>query len=80
MIEVEMVDQDVQTLAYGLFGNQSKSIEDGIYTIYDFNNNIYKQYDLYEIKDKYTGAPLFEIREQRNNIDFTKNFSTVTTI
>lgn len=80
MIEVEMVEHDVQTLAYGLFGNQTKSIDDGIYTIYDTNNNIYKQYDLYEIKDKFTGMPLFEVREQRNNIDFTKNFSTVTTV
>ena len=80
MIEVEMVDHDFETLAYGLFGNQSKSIEDGIYTIYNFNNDIYKQYDLYEIKDKYTGAPLFEIRDQRNNVDFTKNFTTVTTV
>lgn len=80
MIEIEMVDYDIETLAYGLFGNQSKSLEDGIYTIYNFNNDIYKQYDLYEIKDKYTGAPLFEIRDQRNNIDFTKNFTIVTTV
>ena len=80
MVEVEMVEYDIETLAYELFGNHSKSIEDGIYTVYNFNNDIYKQYDLYEIKDKYTGAPLFEIREQRNNIDFTKNFSTVTTV
>jgi hypothetical protein len=80
MIEVEMVDQDVETLAYALFGNQSKSLEDGIYTIYDFNNNIYKQYDLFEIKDQFTGVPLFEIREERNNVDFTKNFTTITTV
>ena len=80
MIEVEMVDYDIETLAYGLFGNQSKSLEDGIYTIYNFNNDIYKQYDLFEIKDQFTGAPLFEVREQRNNIDFTKNFTTVITV
>jgi hypothetical protein len=80
MIEVEMVEHDVETLAYALFGNQTKSLDDGIYTIYNFNNEIYKQYDLYEIKDRFTGKPLFEVREQRNNIDFTKNFNTVTTI
>jgi len=80
MIEVEMVEHDVETLAYALFGNQSKSLEDGIYTIYNFNNEIYKQYDLYEIKDVYTGAPLFEIREQRNNVDFSKNFNTITKV
>jgi hypothetical protein len=80
MIEVEMVEHDIETIAYSLFGNQSKSLEDGIYTIYNFNNQIYKQYDLYEIKDKFSGTPLFEIREQRNNVDFTKNFSTITTV
>lgn len=80
MIELEMVENDVDTLAYAMFGNQTKSLEDGIYTIYNFNNQIYKQYDLYEIKDRFTGKPLFEVREQRNNIDFTKNFSTITTV
>jgi len=35
---------------------------------------------LYEIKDVYTGAPLFEIREQRNNVDFSKNFNTITKV
>jgi hypothetical protein len=80
MIEIEMVEHDVETLAYALFGNQSKSLEDGIYTIYNFSNQIYKQYDLYEIKDSMTGKPLFEIREQRNNVDFSKNFNTITTV
>jgi hypothetical protein len=80
MIEIEMVEHDVETLAYALFGNQTKSLEDGIYTIYNFSNQIYKQYDLYEIKDKFSGKPLFEVREQRNNIDFSKNFSTITTV
>lgn len=80
MIEVEMVEQDVQTLAYALFGNQTKSLEDGIYTIYNFSNQIYKQYDLFEIKDRFTGVPLFEVREQRTNIDFSKDFTTITTV
>jgi len=80
MIEIEMVQQDIETLAFALFGNQTKSIEDGIYTIYNFNNQIYKQYDLYEIKDRFTGKPLFEIRQERTSIDFTKNFTTVTTV
>ena len=80
MLEVEMVEHDIETLAFALFGNQTKSLEDGIYTIYNFNNDIYKQYNLYEIKDKFTGKPLFEVREERTSIDFTKNFINVTTI
>jgi hypothetical protein len=80
MIEVEMVQHDVETLAFALFGNQTKSLDDGIYTIYNFNNDIYKQYNLYEIKDKFTGKPLFEVREERVSIDFTKTFANTTTI
>ena len=80
MIEVEMVQHDIETLAFALFGNQTKSLEDGIYTVYNFNNDIYKQYDLYEIKDKFTGNPLFEVREQRTSIDFTKTFTSITTV
>ncbi len=80
MIEVEMVEHDIETLAYALYGNQSKSLEDGIYTIYNFNNEIYKQYSLYEIKDQFSGAPLFEVREQRSSIDFSKTFNNITAI
>lgn len=76
-IEVEMVEHDIETLAYALMANQSKSLEDGIYTIYNFNDEIYKQYDLYEIKEEFTGTPLFEIREERGTIDFTKQFNDV---
>ena len=42
-IEIEMVEHDDTTLAYALYGNQSKSVSDGIYTIYTADNNIYKQ-------------------------------------
>lgn len=80
MVEIEMVQHDIETLAFALFGNQTKSLEDGIYTIYNFNNDIYKQYNLYEIKDRFTGKPLFEVREERSSIDFTKTFANITTI
>ena len=77
MIEVEIVDHDIETLAFALFGNQSKSVEDGIYTIYNFTNQIYKQYNLYEVKDQFTGKPLFEVRQERASIDFSKNFNNI---
>ena len=80
MLEVEMVQHDVETLAFAMFGNQTKSLEDGIYTIYNFNNDIYKQYNLYEIKDTFTGNPLFEVREEKTSIGFAKTFNNITTI
>lgn len=78
MIEIEMVEHDSSTLANALYGNQSKSIDNGIYTIYDKNNNIYKQYNLFEIKNDY-GDSLFEVREQRNEIDETLTLENITT-
>ena len=75
-IEIEITEHDFDTLGYGLFGNQTKSIQDGIYTIYDTDNNIYRQYNLYEIKDNFDDS-LYEVRQQRTNIDFTKDFNNI---
>jgi hypothetical protein len=80
LLEVDMVEYDIETLAYGIYGNQIKSIVDGKYTIYDFQNNIYKQYNLYEIQDQFTGEPLHEVRQLVNNVDFTKDFNTITNV
>jgi len=77
-VDIEIVEHDVETLAIALYGNQTKSIEDGIYTLYDTDNNIYKQYNLYEIRDEFNNL-LFEVRENRgDNIDFSKNFTNIT--
>ena len=78
-LEVEMVEYDISSLAIALYGNQTKSIDDGIYTIYDSQNNIYRQYNLYEIRDQFN-ALLYEVRQNRGtNIDFSKNFTNITT-
>lgn len=76
-IEVEMVEHDASTLAHALYGNQSKAVSQGIYTIYDNNNNIYRQYNLYEVKDEFNET-LYEVREERTDIDETLNFDTIT--
>jgi hypothetical protein len=77
VVDVEMVEHDASTLAIALFGNQTKSIDDGIYTMYDSSNNIYKQYNLFEIRDQFNKL-LFEVRQDRNdNIDFSKNFNNI---
>ena len=77
-LDVEIAEHDFSTLAIALFGNQTKSIDDGVYTMYDSENNIYKQYNLYEIRDQFD-ALLYEVRQDRGtNIDYTKNFTTIT--
>ncbi len=80
IVEVEIVEHDASTLAIALYGNQTKSLEDGIYTIYDSSNNIYRQYNLYEIRDQYNEL-LYEVRQDRgDNVDFSKNFANIISI
>jgi len=77
-LDIEIAEHDISTLAIALYGNQTKSIDDGIYTIYDTQNNIYRQYNLYEIRDQFNSL-LYEVRQDRgNNIDFSKNFTNIT--
>ena len=78
-IDIQMAEHDIDTLAIALYGNQTKSIEDGIYTLYDSVGNIYKQYNLFEIRDNFNEL-LYEVRQDRNNnIDFSKNFTNIIT-
>jgi hypothetical protein len=77
-LDIELAEHDFSTLAIALFGNQTKSIDDGIYTLYDTDNNIYRQYNLYEIRDQFNEL-LYEVRQDRgDNIDFSKNFTNIT--
>jgi hypothetical protein len=76
-IEVEMVEHDASTLALALYGNQTKAINSGIYSIYNKGNNIYKQFNLYEVKDEFNET-LYEVREERTTIDESLNFDDIT--
>jgi hypothetical protein len=77
-LDIEIGEHDFSTLAIALYGNQTKSMDDGIYTLYDVDNNIYKQYNLYEIRDQFNKL-LYEVRQDRgDNIDYSKNFTNIT--
>ncbi len=77
-LDIEIAEHDFSTIAIALFGNQTKSIDDGIYTMYDTQNNIYRQYNLYEVRDQFNNL-LYEVRQDRgNNIDYSKNFTNIT--
>ena len=76
-IDIQIAEHDIDTLAIALYGNQTKSIDDGIYTLYDSSNNIYKQYNLFEVRDNFNEL-LYEVRQDRGtNIDFSKNFTNI---
>lgn len=76
MFEIEMVNYDVESLAIALLSNQTKSMDDGIYTLYDFDGNIYAQYDLYEIRNNVNNK-LYEVRIKRDNIDTSKTLDNI---
>jgi hypothetical protein len=76
-LDIQIAEHDLDTLAIALYGNQTKSMADGIYTLYDTAGNIYRQYNLFEVRNNFNEL-LYEVRQDRGtNIDFTKNFTNI---
>lgn len=80
VLEVELVENTLDTLADIVAGEQVKDIQKGILTHYDKDRVITKQFNLYEIKEDTTNVPLFEVKEKRTTIDETENFDDVTNL
>jgi hypothetical protein len=80
VLEVELVENTIDTIADIVAGEQVKDIQKGILTYYDKNRIITKQFNLYEIKDDVTDVPLFEVKEKRTSIDESQNFNDVITV
>jgi hypothetical protein len=78
VLEVELVENTIDTLADFVAGEQIKDVQNGILTYYDKDRVITKQFNLYEIKDDVENVPLYEVKEKRTNIDETENFDNVT--
>jgi hypothetical protein len=76
-VEIEMAEYDLNSVAIALYGNQTKAIDTGLYTIYDSDSRIYKQYNLFEIRSDFNDL-LYEVRQDRNNnIDFSVSFDNI---
>jgi hypothetical protein len=73
MIEVEMVDQTVKTLSYALYGNSTRDLEQGIFSVFDENNNLYKQYNLLTRKKQFDIGNV-DIKEERTDINLDQDF------
>lgn len=76
MIEVEMVDQSIKTLSYALYGQSTRDLETGVYSIFDEAGNLYKQYNLLTRKKVFTNGNI-DIKEERSNIDRSQSFFNV---
>lgn len=77
-IEVNLVENTIDTLADYIAGEQIKDVNNGILTYYNKNRDIIKQFNLYEIKDNVNDVSLYEVKEKRENIDESQNFDDIT--
>jgi hypothetical protein len=77
-IEIEMVENTIDTLVDYVAGEQIRDVKKGILTYYDKNREITKQFDVYNIEDNINQEELFEVKEKRATIDVTQDFDTVT--
>ena len=75
-IEVEMTDMTIKTLGYGIFGNSTRDLETSVLTYFDDQNRIYRQYNLYTTKKKFSNGNI-DIREQRSIINLNQDFNSV---
>lgn len=77
VIEVDMVENTIDTLSDIVAGEQIKDVDNGILTYYDKNRVITKQFNIFEVKDDVGNVSLFEVKERRDSIDNTQDFNTV---
>lgn len=77
VVEVELVENTIDTLSEFLLGEQTKDVQNGILTYYDKNRVITKQVDLFEIKDDVTDVSLYEVRQKRETIDESQDFNEI---
>lgn len=71
LLDIEMVDKDIENISTMLEGSQLRSLDNGLVTTFNENNEIYHQSEHYSLKDKYTGEPIFEVKKNKtDSIDF----------
>lgn len=77
LIEIEMTENDIESLYTSINGNQIRTLDNGIVTTYDKNNNIVKQVEHYIIKEQTTGTPIYEVKQNKTNIDFSQDYNDI---
>lgn len=71
-INVEICENDFDTLTTLIDGNQVRSLDNGLLTTYNDNYEIFRQYEFYTLKDNYNTKDVYEVKVKRtNNIDTT---------
>lgn len=71
-LRIEICENDFDTLATSIDGNQIRSLDNGLLTTYNADNEIYKQWEFYTLKDNYNRNVRYEVKKERvDNIDNT---------
>jgi hypothetical protein len=70
MIEVEVVEHDIETLSVMAEGEMVRNLDNGRVSYYNFDGEIYKQFEYSTVKDNYTTKSIAEIKINKDdNID-----------
>lgn len=73
-LEIEIADHDIETVSYMLEGEQLRNLENGRVSNYNFDGEIYKQFEYATVKDNYNKKNIAEIKLNKSgNIDRTFN-------
>lgn len=73
LLDLELVDHDADTISTMLEGSQLRSLENGLVTTFNDDNEIYNQSEHFSLKDSNTGKPIYEVKQKRtNNIDYSQ--------
>ena len=76
-VEVEFVENTIDTVVDVVAGEQIKDVKRGIFTNYDQDRNILRQFNLFEIDDDVSDDALFEVKERREVIDNSQDFDDI---
>lgn len=77
-LEVEMVEHDTESLWTSMNGNTIRSLDNGLVTVYNKNNEIFTQHEYYTLKDNYTTNDKYEVKKERNNnISYNDNANEI---
>lgn len=77
MIEIEMVNNDIESLYLSINGNQIRDLDRGLLTTFNQNNEIVSQTEHYLIKESATGTPIYEVKQNKSEIDFSVDYNEI---
>lgn len=77
-LEIEVTEHDIETLSIMLEGEQIRNLENGRVTTYNFDGEIYKQFEYSTIKDNYNNKQIAEAKlDKSDNIDRSLDLETI---